>query len=287
MTRRMLVAFATGVYCLAAVFACQHAPARVRMATTTSVENSGLLASILPAFERESRLTVEVLAVGSGRTMNLLKRGDVAVGLTHDPAAEAAALSAGIVTGYRKIMFNDFVVVGPTDDPADVAHASNAADAFARISASGALFASRGDSSGTYAREQELWALAKQRPAASRLIDTGQGMGGTLRVASERAAYTLADRATFEQFRPSLRLASLYAGGTDLLNTYAIFLRVGLQGDELTRAEAVARWFADGDGRRRVAAFTAHGQHVFTVWPVSTSRNSPADLPSVEIAHAR
>jgi len=287
MMRRRLLLSAIGVPCLAALVACQRQPPRVRMATTTSVDNSGLLAAILPAFEQGARIKVEVLAVGSGQAMNLLKRGEVAVGLTHDPAAEAAALAAGAITGYRKIMFNDFVVVGPPDDPASVAHASNAVDAFARIAESGSMFASRGDSSGTYAREQELWLRAKRRLAASHLLDTGQGMGGTLRVASERNAYTLTDRATFEQFRASLRLASLYEGGPELLNTYAIFVRAGLQGDERANAEALAQWFADGDGRQQIASFVVRGQHVFNVWPAGTPRSRPTDLPSVELAHVR
>jgi tungstate transport system substrate-binding protein len=257
------------------------------MATTTSVENSGLLAAILPAFERESRFTVEVLAVGSGQTMNLLRRGEVAVGLTHDPSAEAVALSTGVIAGYQKIMFNDFVIVGPPDDPARIAGASDAPDAFARIAMSGVPFASRGDSSGTYTREQELWTMAKRRPEPSRVLDTGQGMGGTLRVASERSAYTLTDRATFEQFRTSLQLASLYEGGAGLLNTYAIFVRTGLEGADRANAEALTRWFADGEGRQRVADFTTHGQHVFTIWPAGTPRNDPTDLPPAELAHAR
>ncbi|HET9834555.1 MAG TPA: substrate-binding domain-containing protein [Vicinamibacterales bacterium] len=279
---------ASVVVCVVATSAaCQRTPARVRMATTTSVENSGLLAAMLPAFERDSHITVEVLPVGSGQAMNLLKRGEVAVGLTHDPAAEAAALSAGVITGYRKIMFNDFVVVGPADDPAHVASASNAADAFAKIAASGAFFASRGDNSGTYTREQELWLLAKQRPESTRLLDTGQGMGGTLRIASERDAYTLSDRATFEQMRSSLRVAALYEGGTELLNTYAIFMRAGVQGVERTNAETLTRWFVDGEGRQHVAAFVTHGVHAFHVWPLDTSRTKPTDVPPVEIVNAR
>jgi tungstate transport system substrate-binding protein len=287
MTRRMLLVSAIGLHCLALLVACQRQPPRVRMATTTSVENSGLLAAALPVFEQSSRITVEVLPVGSGQAMNLLKRGEVAVGLTHDPAAEAAALAAGVITGYRKIMFNDFVVVGPPDDPANIARASNAVDAFTRIAVSASPFASRGDSSGTYAREQELWTLANRRPAASHLLDTGQGMGGTLRVASERSAYTLTDRATFERFRSSLRLALLCEGGTELLNTYAIFVRAGLQGDERAYAETLTQWFADGDGRQRVADFVAHGQHVFDIWPAGTPRNSPTDRPPLELVHVR
>ncbi len=257
------------------------------MATTTSVDNSGLLTAILPAFERETHVEVDVLAVGSGQAMTLVKRGEVTVGLTHDPAAEASALAGGVIDGYRKIMFNDFVVVGPAGDPAGVAGASDATNAFTRIATSGVLFASRGDGSGTFSREQDLWARAKTRPAAARVLDAGQGMGGTLRVASERGAYTLTDRATFERFRPSLRLALLFEGGPELLNTYAIFRRSGLSGDDRTRAEALTRWFAEGDGRRRVADFVAQGQHVFRVWPSGIAWDSPSDMPAVELAHAR
>lgn len=275
------------VMCLAASFACQRATPRLRMATTTSVENSGLLGAILPAFERETHVAVEVLPVGSGQAMNLLKRGEVAVGLTHDPVAEAAALSAGIIAGYQKIMFNDFIIVGPADDPAGIRGASNAADAFSRIATSTSPFASRGDGSGTYTREQELWGHANRRPQPEQLLDTGQGMGGTLRVASERDAYTLTDRATFEQFRKSLHLSSLYEGGAELLNTYAIFVRAGLRGDESVNAEALLRWFADGAGRQYIADFTAHGQHVFNVWPTGAPRDNPRDRPATESTHAR
>src|SRR5580765_3568628 len=123
----------TVVVMLAAAAGCRSQVNAVRMATTTSVENSGLLAGILPAFSRTSRIDVDVLAVGSGQALNLLKRGEVTVGLTHDPAMEAAALANGSIAGYRKIMFNEFVIAGPADDPAGIARASDAVDAFARI----------------------------------------------------------------------------------------------------------------------------------------------------------
>jgi len=273
--------------CLAAAAGCRSKQDVVRMATTTSVENSGLLARILPAFTQDTRVSVEVLAVGSGQALNLLKRGEAAVGLTHDPAAEAAALSAGVITGYRKIMFNDFVVVGPPADPAGIARSSDAVDAFARIADRDAVFVSRGDASGTYSREQELWTLAKRRPVPHRLVEVGQGMGGTLRVANEMSAYTLSDRATFEQFRPALRLTILYEGGSALLNTYAVFLRPGLTGRGLANASALADWLTDGAGRQHIAGFVANGQRVFEVWPLGTPRGSPVDLPSPAVVHVR
>jgi len=273
--------------CLAVAAGCRSRPEVVRMATTTSVENSGLLAEILPEFTKQRHITVEVLAVGSGQALNLLRRGEVAVGLTHDPGAEAAALSAAAITGYRKIMFNDFIIVGPQADPAAIARATTAVDAFRKIAESTATFVSRGDTSGTHAREQELWAQANRRPAADRLLDVGQGMGGTLRVASERGGYTLSDRATFEQFRSGLRLMPLFQGGPELVNTYAVFTRPGLTGSALATATALADWLADGDGRQRIESFVANGQKVFHIWPAGSPRGAPSDLPAGELARVR
>src|SRR6185312_15825420 len=277
----------TLLVCLAIAGGCAPRPEPLRMATTTSVDNSELLASILPAFTAESRVVVDVLPVGSGQAMNLVKRGDAAVALTHDPQAEAGAIAAGIVSDYRKIMFNDFLVVGPPDDPAGVSQASDAADAFARIARTGAAFVSRGDNSGTFTREQTLWKEAGSRPAAGRVIETGQGMAATLRVANEKSAYTLTDRATFEQIRRQTRLAPLHEGGADLLNTYAVFIRAGLSGHERDTARALVHWLSDGDGRRRIAAFVVNGRAVFNVWPEGIPRDAPADLPPGVLAHVR
>jgi tungstate transport system substrate-binding protein len=272
---------------LSASPACRPQPQVIRMATTTSVENSGLLAAILPAFSAQTHITVDVLAVGSGQALNLIRRGDAAVALTHDPAREAVALADGAITGYRKIMFNDFVIAGPAADPARIAQAADAVDAFARIAAGDATFVSRGDSSGTHAREEELWTLARRRPAPRRRLDAGQGMSGTLRVASEKDAYTLSDRATFEQLRSSLRLTLLFEGGAPLLNTYAVFVRPGLTGTDRDAASALAGWLSDGAGRPLVAGFAINGRPVFQLWPSGTPRESPADLPSHAVAHAR
>jgi tungstate transport system substrate-binding protein len=241
------------------------------MATTTSVENSGLLTAILPAFSTQTHITVDVLAVGSGQALNLIQRGDAAVGLTHDPAREAASLGNGVITGYRKIMFNDFIIAGPAADPAGIARAPDAVDAFARVAAGDVTFVSRGDSSGTHAREEELWTLAKRRPAAHRLLETGQGMGGTLRVANEQNAYTLSDRATFEQFRSALRLTLLFEGGSSMLNTMRSFC---VRTDGCRRAaSALADWLADGGENtpRRLRAEWAS----CPAWPSGTPRNHP------------
>ena len=277
---RRLGSVAALMLCLGVVCGCDSRP-RIRLATTTSVENSGLLAAVLPAFEQAHHVRIDALPIGSGRALGLLRRGDAAAALTHDPRAEAAALEAGVITGYRKIMFNSFLIVGPPADPAEVAEAPGIVDALQRIVDGRARFVSRGDASGTYAREQELWALAGRRPSRENLLETGQGMAATLRVASEHGAYTLTDGATFEQLRSRLALTSVGARGPELVNTYAIFERPGLAGAEQAVVTALTDWLAEGDGRRRVAGFLINGRTVFHVWPAGVPGDRPGHRPHV------
>src|SRR5687768_13449063 len=187
-------------------------PDEIRIATTTSVDNSGLLDALIPAFEQETGVNLQVIAVGSGQAFALGRRGDVALLLTHEPGGERALLDAGLVRHYRKVMFNRFVIAGPAADPARAADAASAHDAMRRIAASGALFVSRGDASGTHVREQELWTAAGARPAAANLIETGQGMAPTLRVAAQRNGYVLTDEATLAHLSDAVPLRVLFAG---------------------------------------------------------------------------
>lgn len=266
---------------LAAVVAlavgCEEHSARLRLATTTSVDNSGLLEQLLPSFRQETGIDLQVLAVGSGRALQLLRRGDVDVALTHDPLNEAAFLREVPSAAYRKIMFNDFVVVGPAGDEASLRQAMSAADAMHRIATSGASFVSRGDESGTHARERQLWDKAGAKPRAERLLETGQGMAATLRVASERHAYTLTDRATFAQLAHTLTLQPLFEHHLDLINTYAVIAPDGRAG-----SSAVVRfitWLSDGGGRDRIASFAVAGTRPFLVWPAGRPRDTPDALP--------
>jgi tungstate transport system substrate-binding protein len=263
----------------AAAGACERPDRLLRVATTTSVENSGLLATLLPQFEREAGTRVQAVAVGSGRALDILERRDADVVLTHDPDAERRAVDRGILAGYRKVMFNNFLIAGPPADPADLRDASSAADAMARIAGSGRAFASRADSSGTHARELLLWRLAGRAPSGARLIETGQGMEATLRIASERQCYVLTDRATFTQLRPTLHLVPLYAGDAALINTYGAGYREGLAGDRVVRARGWLDWLSDGRGRAAISAFAVRGTRVFTVWPPDRPRSRPEDLP--------
>lgn len=266
------------VLLLSVIFAssCGEDSPHLRLATTTSVDNSGLLQAILPAFGQETGIDVQVLAVGSGRAVELLRRGDADMALTHDPVIEAMLLNERPLAAYRKIMFNDFVVVGPEQDEAGVRDATDAADAMRRIAMSAAVFVSRGDESGTHAREQQLWIKAGAKPRADRLLDTGQGMAATLRVASERDAYTLTDRATLTQLAPALTLKPLFENDPDLLNTYAVIVP-DISGE--SGAMRFMTWLSDGDGRDRIASFTIAGTHPFIIWPAGERRDRPDALP--------
>jgi tungstate transport system substrate-binding protein len=255
---------------------CAGSAPHLRLATTTSVDNSGLLQAILPSFRQETGIDVQVLAVGSGRALQLLRRADADVALTHDPLTEAALLKEMPAAGYRKIMFNDFVVVGPALDEASVRQSASAADAMRRIATSTAFFVSRGDESGTHARERQLWQKAGVKASADRLLETGQSMAATLRMASERHAYTLTDRATFTQLAHALAVQPLFEHDPDLLNTYAVIVpNVAERG----LAMQFMTWLSDGGGRARIASFTIDGTRPFIIWPAGLSRDTPDALP--------
>ena len=257
---------------------CAGAPRPLRLATTTSVDNSGLLEAILPAFRADTGLDVQVLVVGSGRALALLRRRDADAAITHDPAAERLLLDEGGVSRYRKIMYNDFLIVGPPEDPAGVRGAPDAAQAMGRIARSASSFVSRGDASGTHAREQQLWTRAGTSPAPERWLETGQGMAATLRVASERRAYTLADRASYVQLASRLVLAPLVEGGPELLNTYAVIVMRGDPAQE-PHARRLAEWLSGGAGRGHILAFGASHGAAFSTWPADIPADAPEALP--------
>ena len=258
---------------LAAACQRERAPVRLDLATTTSVQHSGLLDALLPAFREETRIEVRVHAAGSGRALEMLSDGIVDLALTHAPDAEARALGAHPAWRYRKIAFNRFVIVGPPGDPAGARQAPDAVDAFRRIAAARAPFVSRGDGSGTHEREQNLWTLAAAAPDPAGFIVSGRGMAQALRHADERRAYTLSDEATFWQFARSLQLVALVEGDPRLLNTYALVY------PETAAAEMFAEWLTSGDGRQRMAAFTVAGRPAFAVWPDGCPGATPIASP--------
>ncbi|MGH9313389.1 MAG: substrate-binding domain-containing protein [Vicinamibacterales bacterium] len=245
------------------------------LATTTSVQNSGLLDRLLPAFREETALEVRVHLTGSGRALEMMRHGEADVVLSHAPETEAAALGANPAWRYRKLMFNDFVVVGPAQDPARVRGLQDAVEAFRRIAASEAPFTSRGDKSGTHERETQLWTLARASPR--HLLTTGTGMAATLRQTDEQSAYTLTDRATFVQLEPRLTLELLVEGDARLLNTYAVLVSPGTRQNEAWR---FAVFLTEGRGRDIIDAYRlTGGAQAFHVWPHGCPGNAPGDRP--------
>ncbi|MGH7378301.1 MAG: substrate-binding domain-containing protein, partial [Candidatus Methylomirabilales bacterium] len=194
----------------------------ILLATTTSTQDSGLLDVLVPLFEKKTGYTVKTIAVGTGQSLALGARGEVDVVLAHAPELERRYVAEGSLTNRRPVMHNDFILVGPPADPAGVQETKRAAEALKRIAARQARFVSRGDNSGTHNKEQALWKAAAVAPKGSWYLESGQGMGTTLVIASEKDAYTLTDRGTYLAFRKRLRLTILLEGDAPLLNLYHV-----------------------------------------------------------------
>lgn len=199
------------------------APKSVILATTTSTQDSGLLDVLVPLFEKENGYQVKTISVGSGQAMKMGEKGEADVLLVHSPEAEKKFMADGFGITRRLVMHNDFIIVGPAADPAKIKAASGSVDALKRIVQAGALFASRGDNSGTHSKEKALWKAAGVNPEGQKWYQqTGLGMGQTLNVAAEKKGYTLTDRATYLALKKNLGLAILAEGDSKLLNIYHV-----------------------------------------------------------------
>ncbi|HSR11776.1 MAG TPA: substrate-binding domain-containing protein [Thermodesulfobacteriota bacterium] len=193
------------------------------MATTTSTQDSGLLDVLLPIFEKKTGYFVKTIAVGSGQAMAMGQKGEADVLLVHSPAAEKKFAADGNGVNRKLVMHNDFIIVGPSEDPAKVKGTKATPEAFKKIASAGALFLSRGDNSGTNAKEKEIWKAAGVNPEGQKWYQqTGLGMGQTLNVASEKNGYTLADRGTYLATKKNLKLDILMEGDAILLNIYHV-----------------------------------------------------------------
>jgi tungstate transport system substrate-binding protein len=221
--RRSIVLIATAA-ALFAPLARAQSRADITLATTTSTQDTGLLDSLLPMFERETGIGVKPIAVGTGAALEMARRGDADAVLVHAPDAEAAYVQSGDLIKGRLIMHNDFVILGPAGDPAQVRNAQGLLARMRAIAAGGA-FVSRGDGSGTEKKELALWKAAGVTPASiPRREETGQGMGATLLVADARQTYTLTDRGTYLAFKDRLTLVPLVEGDTALRNIYHAYV---------------------------------------------------------------
>jgi tungstate transport system substrate-binding protein len=198
------------------------AETHLRMSTTTSTENSGLLKVLLPPFEKANNLKMDVISVGTGKALKLGENGDVDVVLVHSRPAEDKFVSEGFGVDRRDVMYNDFVIIGPKDDPAKIKGLKSAEEAFKKIAEAKAPFVSRGDDSGTDKKEKAIWKKAGLTPKGSWYIEAGRGMGAVLQMANEKNAYTLSDRGTYIAYEDKIALPILVQGAKTLLNPYGV-----------------------------------------------------------------
>lgn len=257
------------------------APAKreVILATTTSTQDSGLLDVVVPAFEKASGYKVKTVAVGTGQALKMGEQGNADVLLVHAPSSEKTFMDGGFGVDRRLVAHNYFFVVGPASDPAGIKSATTAAEAFKKIAAAKATFVSRGDGSGTETKELAIWGKAGISPKGqSWYLQSGQGMGATLQIASEKQAYTLTDNATFLTAASKLRLTSLVQGDPFLLNVYHVIAVNPAKWPKVNTAGATA--FADyltqSTGQSLIGDFGAakYGQPLF----IADAGKNEADL---------
>ncbi|HJP27040.1 MAG: substrate-binding domain-containing protein [Arenicellales bacterium] len=237
----------------------------IKLATTTSTVNSGLLDQLLPVFTRASGIRVKVIAVGTGKALKMGVDGDVDIVLVHAPKAETQFVASGSGVGRRQVMYNDFVVVGPLSDPADIKNASNIDTVFNRIANKSALFISRGDDSGTHKKELLLWKRSSLDPDGVWYREVGQGMGRTLQIANELQGYTLTDRGTWLATRDQYDLDLLFSGDSALFNPYGIIPVNPKRHPHVNYAAAsrFAEWLVTPATGRLIANYRVGGEQLF------------------------
>jgi tungstate transport system substrate-binding protein len=268
---------------------------RLRLATTTSTDNSGLLSVLLPPFEKKFDMKVDVIAVGTGAALKLGENGDADVLLVHAPSREKSFVDAGFGVNRRNVMYNDFVIIGPKVDPAGIRGENDASKALAEIDRKGSLFISRGDDSGTHIKEQALWEASgvtlkevkkmitkkgKDRevqyigPEGKWYLSIGQGMGAVLMMADEKNAYTLTDRGTYLAYKDKLDLDILSQGDKRLFNPYGI---IAVNPDRFKQinyfgAMDLIAWMTSVEGQKIIGAFRIAGEVLFHPTAVGGSK---------------
>ena len=218
--RKLAIGISLSLLLSSTGFAADH----LRLATTTSTENSGLLAELLPPFEAANDCQVDVIAVGTGKAIKLGETGDVDVIMVHARSKEDQFVDAGYGVDRRDVMYNDFVILGPAVDPAGIKGGKDAAEAMAKIAASKSTFVSRGDESGTHSREKQLWHKAGITPAGDWYLEAGRGMGEVIIMAGERQGYTLSDRGTYIAYSQKTPLQIVVEGDKGLFNPYGVIM---------------------------------------------------------------
>jgi tungstate transport system substrate-binding protein len=257
--------FITLLLSLALATPLAQAQQTLRLSTTTSTENSGLLKYLLPTFEARTGMKVNVISVGTGKALELGKNGDVDVTLVHARQLEDKFVLDGWGVDRRDVMYNDFIVVGPANDPAGIKGGKDVIAAFQKIAASGNKFISRGDNSGTDVMEKGYWQQAGTKPAGASYVSAGLGMGEVLNMAAEMRAYTLTDRATYGAYKAKTVLAILVEGDKRMYNPYGIIAvnPAKHQGVNYKGAKQLIDWITSPEGQAKIAAFKPDGEQLF------------------------
>lgn len=263
-------ACAIGLVCLVGVAGATTATrafaGELKLATTTSTENSGLLKFLLPRFEQKSGVTVKVIAVGSGKAMKMGEMGDVDVLLVHARKMEDEFMAAGYGVNRRDVMYNDFIVVGPVSDPARLKGGKDVLAGFRKIAAGGTKFISRGDNSGTDVMEKDYWKQAGIEPKGQPwYVNAGLGMGEVLTMAAQMPGYTLSDRATYGAYRAKTGLAILLEGDPRMFNPYGVMAVNPAKhpGTNYVDAMKLVEWMTSKDGQDTIAAYKVEGEQLF------------------------
>jgi len=244
-------------------FAAEH----LRLATTTSTDNSGLLAELLPPFEQANDCHVDVIAVGTGKAIKLGETGDVDVILVHARSKEDKFVADGYGVDRRDVMYNDFVILGPENDPAGIKGSKDAVAAMTKISDSKATFVSRGDDSGTNTREKQLWKAANVTPNGAWYLEAGRGMGEVIIMAGERQGYTLSDRGTYLAFKDKTPLKVLVEGDKRLFNPYGVIMVNPKKYPhvKVDLAKKFMDFLTSAQGKALIAGFRRGGEQLFYV----------------------
>ncbi|QMU61663.1 MAG: sulfate transporter [Gammaproteobacteria bacterium] len=240
----------------------------ITLSSTTSTDNSGLLEYLIPKFKNKTGIDVRVIAVGTGRALLLGERGDADIVLVHHQISEEEFVESGFGIDRRDVMYNDYVIVGPKNDPADINELKHAADAFKLISQHQVPFVSRGDNSGTHKKEIELWSLANVdavKHSGDWYREAGAGMGATLNIANGMSAYTMTDRGTWLSFKNRDDLTLLFENDPPLFNQYGVILvNPDRHGHiKYLHAKQFSDWLISNEGQQAIADYTLEDQQLF------------------------
>ena len=242
---------------------------RLRLAVTTSTENSGLIAKINPLFEQKHNVKVDIIAVGTGKAIRLAKNGDVDLIFVHAPEAEKEFVAEGYGIERLPVMKNDFIIVGPKNDPARLKDSKNIYDAMSQLIKTQHIFISRGDNSGTHKKENFLWKMIDEKPVGDWYFSVGRGMGQTIIMADEKQAYTLSDRGTYLTYRAKIELDIVFEGDHQLINPYHVVIVAPEKHPhvKIDLARKYSEFIRSEEGQNIIRNFKVHGEVLFSPNP--------------------